>query len=178
MKETLFVTGGCRSGKSQFALKFADRRFKKKAFIATCRAQDNEMVQRIKAHQKVRGPEWQTVEVSTELPEAVASNSSKRDLILVDCLTLWVSNLLAENTSQEEILTQAEALVQAINRVPCSVIIVSNEVGTGIVPENELARRFRDAAGMVNQKVAACVDIVVLMVAGIAVPIKGKLYDV
>ena len=71
MKQALFVTGGCRSGKSKFALRFADHRFKKRAFIATCRAQDKEMVERIKEHQKVRGPEWQTVEVSTELPEAV-----------------------------------------------------------------------------------------------------------
>jgi len=174
VKETLFVTGGCRSGKSGFALRFADHRFKKKAFIATCRAQDKEMEQRIKEHQKVRGLEWQTVEVSTDLPDAVASNGDKGDVILIDCLTLWVSNLLAENKSQEEVLAQADALVQAINRAPCSVILVSNEVGTGIVPENELARRFRDIAGMVNQKVAACVNTVVWMVAGIAVVIKGE----
>jgi adenosylcobinamide kinase/adenosylcobinamide-phosphate guanylyltransferase len=169
------VTGGCRSGKSKFALRFADHRFKKKVFVATCCAEDREMVERIREHQKVRGPEWQTVEVPTALPEALAYHGSKRDVILIDCLTVWASNLLADNKSQEEILAQADALVEAIDRVPSSVILVSNEVGTGIVPENELARRFRDVAGMVNQKVADCVNSVVWMVAGIAVPIKGKL---
>jgi adenosylcobinamide kinase/adenosylcobinamide-phosphate guanylyltransferase len=172
LKETLFVTGGCRSGKSRFALAFADDRFKQKIFMATCCAKDDEMRQRIEEHQKARGPEWRTMEVPTALAEAVASHSSQADVILIDCLTLWVSNLLAENKSQEEILTQTDALVQAIDKTPCSVILVSNEVGTGIVPENELARRFRDVAGLVNQKVAGCVNSVVLMVAGIAVTIK------
>jgi len=177
VKEILFVTGGCRSGKSRFALEFADRHFKRKVFVATCQAQDQEMRRRIKEHQKTRGRDWQTVEVLTALSEAVASHSSQADVILIDCLTLWVSNLLAENTSQEKILTRADALTQAINQAPCSVILVSNEVGTGIVPENELARRFRDVAGLVNQKVAACANRVVWMVAGIPVPIKGMLTD-
>jgi len=175
LKETLFVTGGCRSGKSKFALAFADDRFKQKVFMATCCAKDKEMLQRIKEHQEARRTDWQTVEVSTTLPEAVASHSSHADVILIDCLTLWMSNMLAENRSQEEILNSADALTQAIDEAPCSVIIVSNEVGTGIVPENELARRFRDVAGIVNQKVAACVDRVVWMVAGVPVRIKGAL---
>lgn len=172
MKETLFITGGCRSGKSRFALTLADRRFKQKVFMATCRAEDEEMQQRIKEHQEARGSDWQTVEIPTALSEAVASHSSRADVILIDCLTLWVSNMLAEDRSQEEILARADALTQAIDEARCSVILVSNEVGTGIVPENELARRFRDVAGQVNQKVAACVDTVVWMVAGIAVTIK------
>ena len=173
----MFVTGGCRSGKSKFALGYADGRFTQKLFMATCCAKDEEMRQRIKEHQKFRGSEWQTVEVPTALPEAVVSHGSKADVMLIDCLTLWVSNLLAENTSQEEILTRADALTQAINQAPCSVILVSNEVGTGIVPENELARRFRDVAGLVNQKVAACANRVVWMVAGIPVRIKGMLVE-
>lgn len=175
MKETLFVTGGCRSGKSRFALRFADGRFKQKVFMATCCPIDEEMRQRIKKHQKVRGSDWQTVEVAISLSEAIASHSSRADVILIDCLTLWVSNMLVRNKSQEEILARADALTQAIDDAPCSVILVSNEVGAGIVPENELVRRFRDVAGLVNQKVAACVNSVVWMVAGIAVPIKGVL---
>ena len=143
--------------------------------MATCCAKDEEMRQRIKEHQKVRGSDWQTVEVATALSEAVTSYSSHADVILIDCLTLWVGNMLAEYMSQEEILVRTDALTRAIDEAPCSVIIVSNEVGTGIVPENELARRFRDVAGFVNQKVAACVNSVVWMVAGIAVPVKGKL---
>ncbi|NVM23048.1 MAG: bifunctional adenosylcobinamide kinase/adenosylcobinamide-phosphate guanylyltransferase [Desulfobacterales bacterium] len=174
MKEVLFVTGGCRSGKSKFALEWADGRFNQKVFMATCCATDDEMQQRIKEHQKARGPEWQTVEVSTALPEAVASYGSKGDVILIDCLTLWVSNLLEDNKSQEEILAQADALTGAIDKASCPVILVSNEVGAGIVPENALARQFRDVAGLVNQKVAACANKVFWMVAGIAVPIKEK----
>lgn len=143
--------------------------------MATCCAKDEEMLQRIKEHQEVRGTDWQTVEVSTALPEAVASHGSHADVILIDCLTLWMSNMLAENRSQEEILTSADALTQAIDEAPCSVVIVSNEVGTGIVPENKLARRFRDVAGLVNQKVAARVDSVVWIVAGVPVPVKGTL---
>ena len=143
--------------------------------MATCEAQDQEMRRRIKEHQEARGPDWDTVEVPTALSEAVASHSSHADVILVDCLTLWVSNLLANGASEEEILTCADALTQVIDEARCSVILVSNEVGTGIVPENELARRFRDVAGLVNQKVAACVNSVVWMVAGIPVVIKGKL---
>jgi adenosylcobinamide kinase/adenosylcobinamide-phosphate guanylyltransferase len=175
VKQTFLVTGGCRSGKSRFALGFADHRFSRKIFVATCEAQDQEMRQRIKAHQEARGPDWKTIEAPTALPEAVASHGSDADVILVDCLTLWVSNLLAEDRSQRQILARADSLVQGINEVPCSVILVSNEVGTGIVPENELARRFRDVAGLVNQNVAACVDSVVWMVAGIPVRIKGVL---
>lgn len=172
VKEKIFVTGGCRSGKSRFALGFARGRFKQKVYMATCSAKDEEMRQRIKEHQQARGADWETVEVPTALSQAVASHSNQADVILIDCLTLWVSNLLAENRSQEEILAQADALTQAIDEAPCSVILVSNEVGTGIVPENELARQFRDVAGLVNQKVAACVDSVVWMVAGVAVKIK------
>ncbi len=178
MKETLFVTGGCRSGKSKFALGFADGSFKQKVFMATCCAKDDEMRQRVKKHRKARGSDWQTVEVATALSEALASHSSRADVILIDCLTLWVSNMLVENKSQEEILARADALIQAIDEAQCSVILVSNEVGAGIVPENELARRFRDVAGLVNQKVAACVNSVVWMVAGIPVPIKGVLSGV
>jgi len=174
VKETLFVTGGCRSGKSKFALNFADRRFERKIFVATCQARDREMRRRIKEHQKMRGSDWQTIEVPTALSEAVASHSSYADVILIDCLTLWVSSLLAEGASEAEILACADALTQVIDEARCSVILVSNEVGTGIVPENGLARRFRDVAGLVNQKVAACVNSVVWMVSGIAVPIKGK----
>ena len=143
--------------------------------MATCCARDEEMKQRIKEHQKVRGSDWQTVEVATALLEAVTSYSSQTEVILIDCLTLWVSNMLSENRTQEEILVCADALTRAIDDAPCSVILVSNEVGTGIVPENELARRFRDVAGFVNQKVAASVQNVVWMVAGIPVPIKGVL---
>ena len=172
MKGTVFVTGGCRSGKSRFALEYANRHFDRKLFMATCQAQDPEMRQRIKEHQKARGPDWKTVEVSEGLSEALISHSSQGDVILIDCLTLWVSNFLVEGASQQEILAHTDSLTKAINEVFCSVILVSNEVGSGIVPENKLARTFRDVAGLVNQKVAASANKVVWMVAGIPVTIK------
>ncbi len=175
MKEIVFVTGGCRSGKSRFALEFADSHFEEKVFVATCEAGDEEMRTRIEQHQRTRGSDWQTVEVPTAIAEAVSSHRSKVDVILIDCLTLWVNNLLAEGGSQEEIFAHADAFIQAIDEARCSVILVSNEVGCGIVPENELARRFRDVMGLVNQKVAACADTVVWMVAGVPAPIKGSL---
>jgi adenosylcobinamide kinase/adenosylcobinamide-phosphate guanylyltransferase len=177
LKETVFITGGCRSGKSSFALAFADRHFKRKIFLATCQAKDSEMQQRVKEHQKARGPDWQTVEVPTALPEALTSNGSNTEVMVIDCLTLWVSNLLAQGLSQEEILTHTDALTASIAHGSSSVVIVSNEVGTGIVPENRLAREFRDIAGLVNQKVAAFADTVVWVVAGIPVAVKGVLPD-
>ena len=177
MKETVFVTGGCRSGKSRYALAFADRHFKQKIFLATCQAKDPEMQQRVKEHQKARGPDWETVEVTTALPEAVNSRGSNTEVMVIDCLTLWVSNLLTESLSQEEILERTGALADSIAKGSSSVVIVSNEVGTGIVPANRLAREFRDIAGLVNQKIAAFADAVVWMVAGIPVAVKGVLPD-
>ncbi len=135
------------------------------------------MQQRVKEHQKARGADWQTVEVPTALPEALTSNGSNTEVMVIDCLTLWVSNLLAQGLSQEEILTHTDALTASIAHGSSSVVIVSNEVGTGIVPENRLAREFRDIAGLVNQKVAAFADTVVWMVAGIPVAVKGVLPD-
>jgi adenosylcobinamide kinase/adenosylcobinamide-phosphate guanylyltransferase len=175
LKKNVFVTGGCRSGKSRFAFAFADGHFDNKTFVATCEAKDSEMQARVQAHQRVRGPEWQTVEVPTALPEVVAAHEDDGGVILIDCLTLWVSNLLIAGASQEEILARTDTLLDAIAKCACSVVMVSNEVGTGIVPENSLARKFRDVAGFVNQKVAGIADTVVWMVAGIPVTVKGKL---
>ncbi len=173
LKESVFVIGGCRSGKSSHALKLAEQIYgNQKIFIATCQPHDEEMKKRVARHQKERDPSWKTLESPVLVPQTIITNSHKENVILVDCLTLWVSNLMLEEKDMDEISEHIQRLTQSIQKAQCPVILVSNEVGTGIVPENRLARYFRDAAGFVNQKVADCCDKVVWMVAGIPVKIK------
>lgn len=172
MKETIFVIGGCRSGKSSHALHLAEQIPGQKIFIATCMPQDKEMEQRVLHHQQQRSSAWETIEVPFFLPEAIHKNGTEGHVILVDCLTLWINNLILDNDKPENIDNHIQKLTQSIETSECPVILVSNEVGTGIVPENKLARLFRDITGFANQKVAACVDQVIWMVAGIPVKIK------
>lgn len=175
MKEIVFVTGGCRSGKSRFALDHANRHFKDKIFLATAGALDDEMKQRIRRHQEDRGPEWTTIEEGIAIPGKLASLRENHQVVLIDCLTLWISNLLGAGESEAEILSRADALVAVIQKIRQSVILVSNEVGAGIVPDNRMARIFRDLSGAINQKMAACADVVVFTVAGLPQVIKGEL---
>ena len=114
----------------------------------------------------------ETLEVPRLIPEAIQKNGTKGHVILVDCLTLWINNLLRNDHNPENIDNHIQKLTQSIEKVECPVILVSNEVGTGIVPENNLARLYRDITGFANQKIAACVDRVIWMVAGIPVKIK------
>ena len=174
MNETVFVLGGCRSGKSSYALEMAQKfSGNKKVFIATCVPRDDEMQLRVARHQQERSRHWHTVEAPLHLAEAIVEAGGKASVLLVDCLTLWVNNLLMENYDSEQILDQVQSLTRAVSSVTCPVILVSNEVGTGIVPENKLARLYRDLVGSTNQAVAACVDQVIWTVAGIPVTIKG-----
>ena len=174
MKKTVFVLGGCRSGKSSYALESA-RKFagNNRVFIATCIPQDEEMRQRVARHQEERRQSWITVEAPLRLPQAIDANSRTADVVLVDCLTLWISNLLMESDDRENNERQIPRLTEAIQKAKCPVVLVSNEVGQGVVPENRLARQFRDLVGSVNQAVAGCVDEVIWTVAGIPVKIKG-----
>jgi adenosylcobinamide kinase / adenosylcobinamide-phosphate guanylyltransferase len=172
LKENIFVIGGCRSGKSSHAAHLAGKISKDRIFMATCIPHDKEMKHRVRRHQKERDATWMTLEVPLDLPDAILDNSKEKIVILVDCLTLWVSNLLMEGATPDEIDRRAAELAAAIDKASSPVVLVSNEVGTGIVPENPLARAFRDGAGFVNQKMAACCDRVVWMVAGIPVTIK------
>jgi adenosylcobinamide kinase/adenosylcobinamide-phosphate guanylyltransferase len=178
VKETVFVIGGCRSGKSRHALDTAERfAGEEQIFVATCIPYDDEMKQRVAQHRQERGRQWRTVEAPNRLPEAIVENSATAAVILVDCLTLWVNNLLMASDDTAKILEQIGELIQAIEDANCPVVLVSNEVGAGIVPENQLARQFRDLVGTANQAVAGQVDRVVWMVAGIPVTIKGKMID-
>lgn len=175
MKKITFLTGGCRSGKSRYALELAEKiGGRQQIFIATCMPFDEEMKQRVARHQMVRGKKWITLEVPIELPEAIRENGSPGKVVLVDCLTLWISNLLmqAPGTAEDEIIGSIDELEQSLQTVQCPVFLVSNEVGTGIVPENPLARKFRDIIGLANQRVAAWADEVIWMVAGIPVTLK------
>ncbi len=174
MKEIIFVIGGCRSGKSRQALETADGfPGDKRVFIATCIPRDEEMRLRVDQHQKERSQNWQTVEAPVHLPQIIVEHSRQANVLLVDCLTLWISNLLVETEDDEKILEHIPSLIQALESAVCPVVLVSNEVGAGIVPENKLARRFRDLVGSTNQAVAEHADRVIWMVAGIPVRIKG-----
>ena len=174
MTEVTFVLGGCRSGKSSHALALAaDRIGAENCFIATCVPYDDEMQDRVRRHQQERGKDWRTVDAPLELSEAVEKHAETADVMIVDCLTLWMNNLIMEDLSDEAVFEKVEALKSALEKVQCPVFLVSNEVGTGIVPENRLARRFRDLTGFANQRVAVFADQVIWMVAGIPVRIKG-----
>ena len=174
MKETIFVIGGCRSGKSTYAMQTAEKvPAAQKIFIATCVPQDDEMKQRVARHQKERSQNWVMVEAPLGLPDAILQNNRRGNVILVDCLTLWVSNLLMETGDEKKIEDTISRLIEALEKATCPIVLVSNEVGSGIVPENKLARQYRDIIGQVNQAVAKTASKVIWMVAGIPVTVKG-----
>jgi len=175
VEKKIFVLGGCRSGKSSYALETAHGfAGKNKIFIATCIPHDEEMKQRVERHRQERSQAWETIEAPILLPEAIIDNSRRVDAIIVDCLTLWISNLLMDSDDSDNIEEmQIPRLTDAIKKSHCPIVLVSNEVGQGIVPENKLARQFRDLVGYVNQAVAGCADEVIWTVAGIPVKIKG-----
>jgi adenosylcobinamide kinase / adenosylcobinamide-phosphate guanylyltransferase len=169
----IFITGGARSGKSRRAQALAEAAGQKNnmnlVYIATAEAFDEEMQDRIDRHRFDRGGHWRTVECPIDLPAAIARESSAGCIILVDCLTLWVSNMLLGGHDFE---LGSQALIDALAACQTCAVIVSNEVGLGIVPDNPLARRFRDMAGILNQRVANQATVVELIVAGIPMRLK------
>ncbi|HCY85384.1 MAG TPA: bifunctional adenosylcobinamide kinase/adenosylcobinamide-phosphate guanylyltransferase [Desulfobacteraceae bacterium] len=170
---TTLVIGGCRSGKSRYALDAANRTAKdNKIYLATSVPTDPEMENRVARHQAERGPDWRTVEEPVLIHEAIRGVQDSASVVLVDCLTLWTSNLLFRGADEAGVMAAVDKLSAVLVQVPCPVYLVTNEVGYGIVPENSLARQFRDMAGLVNQRVAAVADRVILTVAGIDVQIK------
>jgi adenosylcobinamide kinase/adenosylcobinamide-phosphate guanylyltransferase len=165
----IFVIGGARSGKSSFALNRASGVSGKKAYIATAQALDAEMDDRIKKHKQERGNEWDTIEEPFRLAETIKEISGNYETVIIDCLTLWLSNLMLGDKDVEE---EMRSFISSLATVTCSLFTVSNEVGMGIVPDNALSRRFRDLAGHLNQKVARIADEVYLVTAGIPLRIK------
>ncbi|MDF1589882.1 MAG: bifunctional adenosylcobinamide kinase/adenosylcobinamide-phosphate guanylyltransferase [Desulfobacterales bacterium] len=181
----IFITGGARSGKSSFALRQAEKIDGRKLFIATAQPLDAEMAERVKTHREERSPEWDTAEVSSEIGETLENNGPYYQVILIDCLTLWLFNVMgghAETSDCEtKVIETIDTLMnrlQDVQRSPqrfenlSSIFFVSNEVGMGIVPGNRSARIFRDMAGRLNQKVAQIADEVYLMVSGLPLQLK------
>ncbi len=158
---SVLVGGGVRSGKSSFAQKMAENLPGRRAYLATAQALDLEMEKRIAKHQADRNERWhKTIEEPLELTATLQSASSEYDIILVDCLTLWLSNLMGRNDSDEQILKTIDTLADNLNRLPATIILVTNEVGLGLVPEHPLSRRFRDLSGFANQRLAtACREV-------------------
>lgn len=178
--EVTFVLGGARSGKTRHGLALcealhADRGLTP-VYIATAQAFDGEMEERIALHKAERGPAWRTVEAPGSKPDdltgAIRRESTDRTCLLVDCLTLWLTNLMLGGDTIDLDAARQE-LVAALGEAKGPIVIISNEVGLGIVPENALARRFRDEAGRLNQTVAAAADRVVLVAAGLPLTLKG-----
>ena len=169
------VLGGVRSGKSRFALNLASRT-DSVTFVATARPLDDEMRRKIDRHRRERPAEWSTREEPLKLDEAIAESEGASELIIIDCLTLFAANLLeAHSENQDAIGVSIDALCLALKKTNRRVVLVSNEVGSGIVPAYAAGRQFRDMLGEMNQRVAAVADNVVLMVAGLPVWIKGSL---
>ena len=165
----LLVLGGARSGKSRYAQGRAEALTGQLIYLATAQAFDQEMHERIALHRADRGPRWSTVEAPLELTEAIMACSSPETVVLVDCLTLWASNLIL---ADRDTTAATEGLVRAVSDARGLVILVANEVGLGIVPDNALARIFRDVAGRINQEMAAAVGEAVMMFAGLPLVLK------
>lgn len=168
------LTGGARSGKSAHALMLADQSRGAKIFIATAEARDAEMRVRIEKHKTERGPGWITVEEPLAVAEAVAAHGAAGNCIVIDCLTLWTSNQL-EQADDAAFARKADALAAAVTGVAAKVIMVTNEVGLGIVPADPVSRAYRDRLGLVNARLAAVCGRVILMVAGLPLMIKGEM---
>jgi len=179
MGRIILVTGGARSGKSVHAQKLAESLPGRRVYIATCEALDEEMQERIRKHREARaGLGWDTIEEPVHLAQAL-SRATSYDVVLVDCLTLWVSNLMhrpsqdTTDVNEEYIAGRCQEVLAACGAHSGTVVFVTNEVGTGIVPENALARLYRDLIGRCNQIIAAAADGVTLLSCGIPITLKG-----
>lgn len=166
----VLVLGGARSGKSAFAERLVAETGLSRHYIATGRAFDDEMRERIARHREDRGDGWQTHEEPLALAARIADVARADRAVLVDCLTLWVTNLMLE---ERDIAVECSGLLEALRQAPGRIVLVSNEVGLGIVPENRMAREFRDHAGRLHQKVAALVPEVYFIAAGLPLKMKG-----
>lgn len=163
------VLGGTRSGKSAYALDLARRSGLSPVYLATATVWDDEMRARIDRHRGERDGSWRTVEEPLALVAAMQRQAADRTVVLVDCLTLWLSNVILAGLDAE---AEIAALIAAIPGLPGPVVLVSNEVGSGIVPDNALAREFRDLQGRLNQAVARVCDGVILVTAGLPIVLK------
>ncbi|MFZ0771809.1 MAG: bifunctional adenosylcobinamide kinase/adenosylcobinamide-phosphate guanylyltransferase [Candidatus Sulfotelmatobacter sp.] len=172
-KAITLVLGGVRSGKSRYVQKLAAG-VSPVAFVATARPSDKEMRQKIERHRAERPKDWRTIEEPLHLDRVLAEEGSSHQIVVVDCLTLYAANLLeAEHGNLIAVEERLQKLYAAVRSVPCSVALVSNEVGSGIVPSFPEGRKYRDLLGEINQRVASAADNVLLMVAGLPLALKG-----
>lgn len=174
-KRLTFVLGGVRAGKSSYAQQLAEGA-ERLLFVATAEARDQEMRKRIEAHRERRPPDWETLEEPTNLVASIRPLLPHYTTVLLDCLTLWVSNLLLRGSdhaaTRQAIVSEAEGLLSLYRHGDASWIVVSNEVGLGVMPANKLSRKYSDELGSVNQLVAAEADAVYLMAAGLPLKVK------
>ncbi|MDP2910837.1 MAG: bifunctional adenosylcobinamide kinase/adenosylcobinamide-phosphate guanylyltransferase [Candidatus Omnitrophota bacterium] len=172
MAKITLILGGARSGKSTYAVSLA-KKHKKVAFIATCQPLDKEMRERILLHKESRPRNWKTFEEPKDIGGLLGKIGNEFDCIIIDCLTLLISNLMLTGYKEKEVLRKIEAMLVILKKNKAKVIIVSNEVGMGLVPANKLGRDFRDIAGKVNQAAAEESDDVFFTISGIPMKIKG-----
>jgi adenosylcobinamide kinase / adenosylcobinamide-phosphate guanylyltransferase len=171
-KSVTLVLGGAQSGKSYYAQQLASH-FERVTFIATARGTDTEMRKKIARHRRERPSAWRTIEAPLEITKAIRSSSRESDVVLVDCLTVYVDNVMSAcRKSKSDSKERMNAVCDAIRTAEASVIVVSNEVGSGVVPPYRSGRAYRDFLGQMNQKVAQIADNVILMVAGVPMTVK------
>ncbi|HEY6084943.1 MAG TPA: bifunctional adenosylcobinamide kinase/adenosylcobinamide-phosphate guanylyltransferase [Nitrospira sp.] len=169
------VLGGASSGKSDAALLLAEKGIggrARRAFVATSEGLDEEMAQKIARHRQSRSPEWKTADVPIELTQWMDQQGRAYRVIVIDCLTMWLSNQCGKNMKPQEILDNTRTLIAAIRRLPARVVVVTNELGMGLVPVDSGSREFRELAGSVNRLVAAEADEAYLVVSGLSVQLK------
>lgn len=171
MSSVTLLTGGSRSGKSRYALEIASH-YTHKAFIATAEPFDDEMQLRVSRHKEERGPNFITIEEPVDLAGAIRALPVDTEVAVVDCLTVWVGNLMYKFGDEEDSYPQIDDLLQALQSPPCDIVLVTNEVGMGIIPDNAVSRKFRDLAGSLNQRVASVADKVIITVSGIPLVLK------
>ena len=179
MSQAIFITGGASSGKSEFAEKLAGGFGEQLCYLATAQTLDREMSERVRKHRKRRGAGWQTIEEPINLPQALERCDGQYEAVLLDCITLWLSNLLLQYEKfggdiEARILVDVQSLITVLQGMVTPVIMVSNEVGMGIVPENSVARLFRDIAGKANQALASAADEVHVVISGIPLRLKYR----
>lgn len=172
MGKIILILGGARSGKSSFAVSRAEKSGKKAAFIATAQAIDKEMRRRIQLHKQNRPKRWPTIEEYTNILSRIEEINQSFEIVILDCLTIYISNLLLQGTDETEIENHIADLVKTLKTANFETLIISNEVGLGIVPNNALSRKFRDLAGKINQITAKQSDEVIFMVSGLPLTIK------
>jgi adenosylcobinamide kinase/adenosylcobinamide-phosphate guanylyltransferase len=174
MKTFILIVGGTRSGKSRYAVELAKKLGGKVVFIATATPCDGEMEERIKLHRLSRPSHWRLIEETKDISSVLPKLEGKYEVILVDCLGLLISNFMAEGWKDKKIERAIKKLIGTIQKTELATILVSNEVGSGIVPENPLARKFQDLIGFTNQMAAEKADEVILMQSGIPIRIKDS----